>query len=584
MAEMFEFELKLIDSVSRSATKAADAVKGVKTQAEKATKSLDFSKELHRTEEALKKIHFDPKGYRDLLKKQKEIAEHRRQIKKDVGGESFGEAFKAKLGFGRMVSASFMGDLFAEALIEGIKKPIEMFADGVKEAFKAIGEEQSLRAGYKLTLGGKEGNEAREDIERFSDKTAFSASQNQEQMLPLYRAGIKDQDARSTYAASLDLAAGQGKGADAGAVAAIVDQFAKIQQKGGISTKQLAGMGLGEKNAPAFFKDLGKQLHMSAAAAEKLAAKPGGVDPKILRNTIMTAVEKQQGGQLGTGAEVAGKSLQGRWNKLKAIPEEMFRKLVDNPALDKVGDAIERIIKKFDPKGPLAAKVFAELEKAFTKLADWIDRSFSEKNIDLFVKTVQGVPAVLDRIITSSEIIGTIWLAGKIMSGIKSASSALEGLSQQVAEGGGLRAGLGKMVGTANAAAAALGSVALAYHEITAAAEELGGWSRVGKDFKDWLNDDKPAIATDEVNENSPQWKKDRANGVSPQAPMVPDRPMVARGDTSKSVTIAPHIEIVGLSVAGKDEDPTHTAQKVAQEIHKHLVKHVERSVQESGG
>ena len=100
-------------------------------------------------------------------------------------------------------------------------------------------------------------------------------------MLPLFRAGLTGKAATTAYATSLDLAAGRGKGADQGAVAEAVDIFAKIQQKGGITSKQLAGIGLGEKNVPAFWKDLGKQMHISAEAAEK-QAKAGKIDPQIV--------------------------------------------------------------------------------------------------------------------------------------------------------------------------------------------------------------------------------------------------------------------------------------------------------------
>ena len=417
MAERLSLELELLDKVGGPAKKAAAALRSVEDQAKKTNKALDFSSEVGKAHDALKKLKVDPKGYQDLLKAQAHLREEREKLKKSMSSDHGGflASFKHALPFrsvGDYFKGAFWGHLaaegvekIAEGFAEGAHKAVEIVYDGLKDAFKAISKEQERIAGYDLTLGKPESKEEREAIDKFSGKTAFSASQNQDMMLPLFRAGLTGKAATTAYATSLDLAAGRGKGADQGAVAEAVDIFAKIQQKGGITSKQLAGIGLGEKNVPAFWKDLGKQMHISAEAAEK-QAKAGKIDPQILMNSITDAVNKMQGGKAGTGGERAGKGLAGMWNKLKELPEDFFEKLVESPALERMSKALGNVLEQLSPDSPTGQKIFESLERAFNGILDTITETFTPENIDAFT---DGIKDALDWF---GDLIDDIKLAG----------------------------------------------------------------------------------------------------------------------------------------------------------------------------
>ena len=578
--EAFTFELKLIDSVSASSKKAAAAVEAIEKSAKKTREALSWHREIEKTEQALHKISGDPVGLKKYIHYQKELLEQKKKINKAIGKETFGEALAGKLSLGKLVSGAALGDLFAEGLIEGIKMPIEMFAEGLKDAFKDIGKEQQLRAGYSLTLGKEGGDEAREDAERFAGKTAFSASQVQEQMLPLFRAGLKGQDARTMYASATDLAAGQGKGADPEAVSRNVELYARIQQKSGVTSKQLTGVGLGEMNVPAFYKALGLKLGIDAKAAEKLAARPGGVDPKLLRNTLVEAVEKQQGGKTGKGGMEAGKSLEGMLNKLKEAPGEFFRKLVDSPGLKKFGIVIGRILNKLDPNKPEGKKIMAALTGAFESLAEIVDNAFSPENIDKFsagvmwiVDHLKDIPDVLKKIATVSEIIGTIWVGSKIVGAVTSLVSLMPGLALAV----------GAITAPMAALAAVAVSVGVAIYRINAAVKELGGLKAVFNDLGDFVKDGgMTPHAESKGNSGFAEMQAKNAANVarahdmpSYLAPMAQSGAGVPRSVNTSNVSAPITVNVNGGNV--------HEVKQAVLDAHQHAVSAHERAGNEGG-
>ncbi len=593
MAERLSLELELLEKVGGPAKKAAAALRSVELQAKKASSALDFSKELSRTKDQLNKIKLDPKGYHDLIKAQKALREEREKMKKSLdshGGlfSSFKSGLKEHLGLdgmaGKMAKASFWGHLGASAVvgigegfIEGAHKAVEIVYDGMKEAFGAIAKEQERVAGYDLTLGKKGSGEAREDIERFSKQTAFSASQNMDMMLPLFRAGLKGQDARTMYAASLDLAAGRGKGSDQGAVNDAVELFAKIQQKGGVTTKQLAGVGLGETNIPAFFKDLGKSLHITAKEAEKRAATPGGIDPQILRNSIVMAIEKQQGGQAGTGAEKAGSSLFGMWNKLKELPEDFFEKLVNSPAIPRLTKMVGDILEKLSPDGPIGKRIIAGLEKMFDKLSVWVSDALSPENIDGFINAVAKIPeylstalSVIKELFAIATEFAVIWTAGKLIDGIGGMSNLMKGMSFSIS---GMREGLNGALSPVAAITIAFEAWRYAFKQISETIDKLGGVDAVIRDVKDFFDPSShPAEAGGAANRDLSE-EMDRQNKIN-----------VERAHALQRMTHN-NVNVGGVTiVAAPGEDPTHTHQKAGNAVAGFTLVGMEKAAAEGGG
>lgn len=552
MGQQFDFGLRLVDGITSPGKRAAESVKRISAEAKKASVALDFSKDLKRTEDQLKRLKVDPSGYKKLLEAQKELGEHRKKL----GKESFFGAFKEKMSFGRQVGAAFLGDLLAEGLIEGAKKSVEIIFEGVKKAFEAGAASENLRLGAKLTLG-KGAGEFNEDVGRFSKVTGLDDDAIKGMLLPVRRAGFDQKGARSAFAIAADLAAGNGKGGDQGAISGVLDTLTDIKLKGGVGEKRLVSMGV---NAPDFYKALAKKLKTSAATA-KDRAEGGKVDPQLLINTIGEAVEKQQGGKLGTGAIAYGKTFEARFKKLTNLPEEYLKAVSESPAWTALSDRMGKALEALDPDGPRGQKIVGALVKAFEKLVGYVDKIFTPENIDKFAdgaakaaEMLGNIPQYLNQIVTVSEVLASIWAGSKIVGAITSLATLLPGVATVAGTAVGAIAPLAAPL---LAVAAAAGAVGFAIARIKSTADELGGWDAVLRDFKDWGSGKGPALATDAVNENSPQWKKDRAQ--------------------SKNVKVdAPTV----INVHGVDAE---TGKKAGTDVHRNMVNAHERAATQGG-
>lgn len=379
--ESFAFELKLVDSVSASAKKATDSARQFETQAKKTQAALDFSKELEKTETQLKRLKVDPAGFQRLVSAQKELAERR----KELGKDTFADGLKEGFSFEKMTSAAFLGTLLAESLIEGAKKAVEFITEGIKMAFEAGSKAETSRIGFELSLGKGEAESTLEDIERFSKLTGLTSSQIEPMMLQQRRSGMSEDAARQNMAMALDASAGMGKGGDTGTINGIIEGLTSITRRGGITKKQLNGLGVSDQSIPDFYKALGKSLHVSAKQAEKMAEEGGKVDPQLIRNIIGKSIEKQQGGELGTGAERFSHSMEARLNKLKSLPEEYFREISKSDSWNKLSDKFGEFLTKLDPKSPEGQRIMGSLFGVFEKLEGLVEDLLKPESIDAFV-------------------------------------------------------------------------------------------------------------------------------------------------------------------------------------------------------
>lgn len=406
MAEAFAFELKLVDEVSRAAKKAADSVREIGAESKKAQKALDFSKEIERSHEALKKVEKDPGGYAKLLKIQKELAEQRKKIaeKAGINKETFGESFGKKFNVGMLTSAAFAGELLAEGalkigegLVEAAHKVVEIFTEGITKAFEEGGKEEKRRINFKLSLGDKEGKEALEDIERFAKLTKFTPEQIAPSLLRLRSAGFSQKSARQTIATGADIEAAGGLSLQEYA------EFAEhLKLKGGVTTKQLVGARI---NAPQFYKDLGKKLGITSEEAEKRASEGGKVDPQLILNMISEARNKQQGGRAGTGGKVESEDFESRLAKLKDLPNQYFKKLVDSDGFSRVSDAFGKLLEKLDPDSEAGERIMGSLTAMFEKIIGWFDEITSDNGIDQLVSGIQTAFDVLKKAVDIAGVL-----------------------------------------------------------------------------------------------------------------------------------------------------------------------------------
>jgi len=533
--DSFSFGLRLVDQATTPGKKIADAMRQVQQSAKKAQDSLDFSKELNRAEAALKKLNVDPTGYKKLIAAQKEL----REQQKKMGREGFTDAFKDKLSFGRMTGAAFLGDLLAESLIEGAKSAVELIGEGIKKAFEAGAKSEVLRVGEKLSLRGEAGG-FREDVGRFSKLTGFDDDNIRGMLLKTRRAGFNQQGARTAFAAAADVAAGEGQGGNAGRVQELLDAFTHIKLKGGVQERLLPNLGVDVKQ---FYASLAGELKLGKGQAgidaAKKRAEEGKVDPQLLLNTIYRGIESKQGGKLGTGAIAYSKTFESRAAKLANLPEEYLKAVSESPAWDKLSEKMGQTLSALDPDSPRGKKIVSALINDFDKLTTAFDKFLTPENVDKFaddvthaLEMISKIPDYMDKIVTASEVIGTIWAGSKIIGGFTSLVELLPGIATAA---GSASAAIGALAAPLLATAAAVGSVAFAYERISKTADELYT-SGKGATFLDDLKfavSGKSAVASDQVNDNSPAWKKNKAVQIHAPVNVVIHG---ADGDTGKKV------------------------------------------------
>lgn len=521
MAETLQVDLVLVDRVSEAAKASAAALRLVDTAATKAqaaaNKSQDAQAKALRSlglaqiaaqkmdaargasaEKAASKaaaiqsrlarlrsaaLAKEEAATRKLGLAQLQAAKMNEAFDKKKKGNTFFGGFGEKLGFRSVADyakGAFVGELAASAakgilggFVSGAKAAVGFVADGIHRAFEAGGRAESQRLGYRLSLGAKGGAAFEADTQRMAGLTPFNENQIGSIMTMLNQAGLKDRAGRTAFATAGDIAAGQGRGADEHAVMEIANQLSRIKLGGTIDKQHLLALGLDFK---AFYASLGKQLHMSAEAVQKSASE-GKLDPQLLLNEVTAQQNKKQGGIAGTGMSQAAKTMEARLNRLGELPELYLAKMSTSPSWMKLSNKLGDVLAGLSPDSPRGKKIIDALFGTFNKLADWIARTLTPANVDAFTAGVAGavamltkIPAILNAVVTASEVLAAIWTGKKIVDAITGSIVAVTALSVPVL-----------------AVVAALTAAAAAVVRIYDTVQELGGIKAVGNDFLDFV-------------------------------------------------------------------------------------------------
>lgn len=373
--ETFDFGIKLVDAVSQPGKRAVETLRQVEQQAKKTQQSVAGGKELANFGKQLERVGFA------AARAQQRAAEQADRARQRMYDRAVRNAHRAASGdgndrfsLGKLTQASFIGSLLANAvsgivggMVEGAKKAVDVFAEGLKFAFEEAGKQQTLRLGERLSLGEKGGAEFREDVGRFSKLTGFDDDAIRSMLLPMRRAGMNQQGVRTAFAAAGDIAAGEGRGGDQGRIQELLGVFTKIQQKGGINEKGLLALGINTKD---FYADLGKQLKVSAKAAQEAAE--SGKHPQLLLNTLYRGIERQQGGKLGTGVTQYSQTFEARMNRFKNLPSEYAKGILDSPLFQRATETLGQLLEKLDPDSPAGRRIQASLDRMFDKITNLI--------------------------------------------------------------------------------------------------------------------------------------------------------------------------------------------------------------------
>lgn len=489
MSETLDVTLRLNDQVSAAASRAAAALKKTEAQAARTQASLGFGKELAGALGKLNKIKLDPGGFQELRRVQRQIADEQKRL---TSGGLLGGLSKGLFGFAgpqgsARVWSNVAGVVIGEAIVGAARMAADMFTDGIKKAFDYGINFEKQNLAFELLLGKKDAQDVTADIERYAKQTGYNSEEIRQSYRPLLLSGMNKDQSRQAFAAAGDLAAA---GADLNSV---IDAFAKIQMGGGIRKMQLREFGV---NVPDLYKGLSKTLGVGEQEIEKRIGEVyggkgsgRGIDPEVLKGAIYDTIVKRQGGILGTGSDKLGATLGARLHQLASLPGEFLKNIASAPGWALLSKKLGDVYGKLDPNGPQGKRIIGGLMSAFNNIADAVMRALTPENIAKFGDAVESVvgylkeaPAILNKIVTWSEVLLTIWAGNKIvnlLTGVANLTAAFSGLA--VAEAPLLAVG------------AALASIAYAITKISDAAKELGGWDAVKQDLKDWWKGDAPA-------------------------------------------------------------------------------------------
>lgn len=384
--ETFDFGLKLISNIDRVAKGNVDSLAKLEGQGKKTKDVLGKQFEKVGFAEARRQQKLQEGfaaswakiGNAAAKAQERAIKSHERAVERRVDKmreHSLMGGIKEGLGTGKLTSAAFYGAALAEGafkavdiMIEGIHKVVEVFTEGVAHAFEESGKQQTLRLGERLSLGGKGGKEYAEDVGRFSKLTGFDDDAIRKMLLPARRAGMNQQGVRTAFAAASDVAAGEGQGGNIGRVQELLAMFTKIQLKGGVTERMLPELGVAVKP---FFADLAKQLKISPEEAKK-RAEEGKINPQLLLNTVYKGIEAKQGGKLGTGAIEFSKTFESHLAKVKNLPNEYLKNLVDSPEFSRANELLGHLLENLDPESPAGKRIMDSVEHMFNRIVGFI--------------------------------------------------------------------------------------------------------------------------------------------------------------------------------------------------------------------
>ncbi len=555
MSESVSFALNLEDQISAPAKRAADALQRVEKQAEKAQaalakngkkQELGFATELERVEKNLHRMRSDPAGYKKLLEAQRELTDARKKLGKEPFFKELGKELGGKFSFAKMLTAAVVAD----AMVEGVKKAIEVFADGIKDAFKAGAERENTKLAFKLSLGAG-GKESMEDIDRFSKGSKYDDNAISRMMLPMLRANFSQKSTRTAFATAGDIEAAGG--GDAGET---MQLFANLKTKGGIGSKKLVEMlgSSGAGSAPDFYKKLGKRLGVGAGAAEKMLGEGGKIDPQIVMNMVTDAVNKRQGGPAGTGSNAASKTMDSRWHKLGMLPEEYMKNIADSKAWDELSDHLGKVLEKLSPEGEIGKRVIPKLLAAFEGLAKAIEKAFSPENVEVLVNSFAKMVDLMTKMV---GLLGAVTDHGKKLQDAAGFAGELNKRG-----GGDTKKGVRKLLDENLGDKAGLSGMDETWEKVRKA-YGIGFWKNLNMSPSDQVDMVNKAIAEGKISGGE-------ASRYSAQAQAA-----------GKTINIHAPVNVAVEHHGG--DDPNDTARRIAQETGRHMSNIHERAAQESG-
>ncbi len=417
-----------------------------------------------------------------VMKSSKALGEHAKETqhaKKEL--ELFeGEMGKVKAGALELNFNSFKegGSFFKFDLAEGAKiayEVIEKLVDKVVELggemIKAAAATEDLNLAVKLDVG-EEGEKQVDELTESFKGTRFDPEAVKSALLPvLEESGNKNAALWDDLAtAATDVATRRNTGI-AGAKQALV-ALNDIE----LNPQRLRGSlkELGIKQAE-FYKDLGGLLGISEKQAEE-QTKAGKVKSQTLLSVALNQIAEREGGALGNATNEGSKTLGASIERLGNLKDNLFRRLAGGEGMGALKGAIDNFVDIM--QGPVGTDLMNTIDGAFKTLFGDLSGPDGAKRVEAVVIEVTG--AVKDMI---------HWFQDAWPS-IKDGASATWVVLKEITR--------------------EIGQIVDGWRDIINLYKDIKS-GQLGKDLKDFFSGEHGTVASDTVNENSPEWKKKRA-------------------------------------------------------------------------
>jgi tape measure domain-containing protein len=298
---------------------------------------------------------------------------------------------------GTEATKSFTGMLAADAVWDSLKEGAHFIEEIVGEMINAGAEAQRTEMAFSNMLGPEEGEVLIGNLERFSRASEFLPKALKPMAMQLTDAGFSGEQLGLALSAVSDIAARSPNKMEGAANA--VSGLSRAMLTGTLDARTLRMMRLSPR---AVFKQMADDLGLGVKEVQK-RLEQGKVKIDDVVNSLFKAIAAKGSGVLGkTGAEMAD-SFAAKWEKFKAIPEQLFEGTSKSPGLTTLGDSLDRVTKMFAPDTDLGKGIVKGLSGALNAFADAMTRIDPEKLSNTLIRLFEKLPGLISNTITVVE-------------------------------------------------------------------------------------------------------------------------------------------------------------------------------------
>jgi hypothetical protein len=297
------------------------------------------------------------------------------------------------------------GEMVMEAIKEGAHLALETvrrLGEGVIDVFKEAGKSERTEKVFDNLLGKEGGRDTLEYLDKFSGLSEFTNDALKPMAAAMLQVGVRGADLRNAIAASADVAAGSVD--KMGAFSAAMESLTRIARTGRVDNRILGGLALNPHDVE---KQLAKDLSLAPETIKK-KLEEGTLKGVEAMDSIFTVMEAKSGKQLGSlGLEMAD-TLEARMDKLKEIPEKLFKSMKNTQGFVDFSGVIGDILKVFGPESEVGEKIKSSLSDTIDRVGREL-KSIDWKNVgDVVLRVVDATKDWVEPLAAVAKFLGKV--------------------------------------------------------------------------------------------------------------------------------------------------------------------------------